>query len=543
MRWRRLRTWLWRLRARFSRGRLIARLLGARPPETRHEAPGLVLVQADGLSRTQFERARAEGRLPFLRHLGAERGYRTLSHYAGLPSTTPAVQAELFYGVRCAVPAFDYIARREGETRTMYEYHAAAAVQRQLERRGHGLLAGGSAHADIYDGGAEEAHVCAARLSVGGMFQGQTVWTWARLLALHSPSLVRVVVLCLVEFALALYDFAAGLRQGRKLWPELKFVPVRTLVSAGLREWTTASAEAGIAQGLPVVHVNYMGYDEQAHRRGPSSAFAHWTLKGIDHSVRRLDHAARHAQARDYQVWVYSDHGQAECKPYLSPDGKPLRAAVEELAARFGFEPEAPQAPPRTEELQRARWLRVSAAPLHALLEAHAAAQQVRVRALGPVAHIYLPRALEDEEAKVFCAALANEYRVPLVLPHPGPHAPVRAWAPDRALTLRQDGEQVLGAAHPFFEPALEDLMRLVRHPDAGHVIALGWCAGSETLAFVDQAGCHGGAHPKEVQGFALLPAGAANGRGWLRPMDLRAAALARLRRNAAGAAAPEGAA
>ena len=70
-----------------------------------------------------------------------------------------------------------------------------------------------------------------------------------------------------------------------------------------------------ISRGLPIIHINFLGYDEQSHRRGPHSRFAHWTLKGIDDAIARLWRAANHAAWRHYEVWVYSDHGQA---PVLS---------------------------------------------------------------------------------------------------------------------------------------------------------------------------------------------------------------------------------
>ena len=66
-------------------------------------------VQIDGLSREQFERAVAGGRLPFLRRLLRGQGHRLHTFYSGLPSTTPAVQAELYYGERAAVPAFSFL--------------------------------------------------------------------------------------------------------------------------------------------------------------------------------------------------------------------------------------------------------------------------------------------------------------------------------------------------------------------------------------------------------------------------------------------------
>src|SRR5688572_13214943 len=93
------------LRRSLSRNEWAIRHLGLTPSEGTSEEPGLLLLQIDGCSREQLERALAAGRLPFLQRLLQREGYELRTFYPGLPSTTPAVQAELYYGVRSAVPA------------------------------------------------------------------------------------------------------------------------------------------------------------------------------------------------------------------------------------------------------------------------------------------------------------------------------------------------------------------------------------------------------------------------------------------------------
>ena len=92
--------------------------------------------EIDGLSRSQFERAVAKGNLPFLAKL-QRRGHFTLeSFYSGMPSTTPAVQAELFYGVRAAVPGFQFLHRASGQVMRMYEADSSAEIEAGLRKRG-----------------------------------------------------------------------------------------------------------------------------------------------------------------------------------------------------------------------------------------------------------------------------------------------------------------------------------------------------------------------------------------------------------------------
>jgi hypothetical protein len=128
-------------------------------------------------------------------------------------------------------------------------------------------------------------------------------------------SFLRVAVLLLMELGLALFDFVRGLVGGQDFFKELKFIPTRVAISILLRELCVIGGKIDISRGLPIIHINFLGYDEQSHRRGPRSLFAHWTLKGIDDAVARLWRAANHSAWRHYEVWIYSDHGQAGSGP------------------------------------------------------------------------------------------------------------------------------------------------------------------------------------------------------------------------------------
>lgn len=126
------------------------------------------------------------------------------------------------------------------------------------------------------------------------------------LLALaNAYSFVRTTVLLVVEFILAIVGFFGGLIERRSLMMEGRFVLTRVAICILLREIVTVGAKVDIARGLPIVYPNFLGYDEQAHRRGPSSHFAHWSLKRIDDAIARLTRAARRSSRR-WAHWVTS---------------------------------------------------------------------------------------------------------------------------------------------------------------------------------------------------------------------------------------------
>ena len=317
-----------RIRRALSRDQWAVRLLRLPfSPEAPGQA-GLVLIQIDGLSRFQFERALRRRRLPFLRRLLRRKKYRLTTFYSGLPSATPMVQGELFYGVPCAVPSFQYRDGQTGRAVRMFDPTPAAKVQARLSRLGEGLLRNGSAYCDIYSGGAKEPHFCPSEWGYGMWWRAVHPVRFAVFLLLYFDGAIRVAGMMLAELALAIVDCARGLVAGRHLWKELGLVPLRVTVGVLLRELIVVGARLDMARGLPVIHLNFLGYDEQSHRRGPGSAFAHWSLRGIDRAVRRVWRATRRANRCKYQVWIYSDHGQEDTVSYEETVGRTLQAAV-----------------------------------------------------------------------------------------------------------------------------------------------------------------------------------------------------------------------
>jgi hypothetical protein len=383
---RRVRRWL-------SRTEWAVRLLGLpRSPAVGH-ARGLVIVQIDGLSRSQLERALAAGKMPFLRRLIGRERYRLHTLYSGLPSSTPAVQGELFYGVKGAVPAFSFRDRESGRIVRMIEGEAAMAAERRIEGLGDPLLKGGAAYFDIFTGGAEESHFCPSSLGWGPFLRAANPLAMAFLFASNAYSVVRLAVLLVIEVVLAVHDCILGLIAGRDLPSELKFVPTRAAISILLRDLVRIGAEIDTARGLPVIHLNFVGYDEQAHRRGPSSAFAHWSLKGIDDSIARIWKAARRSVGRDYDLWVYSDHGQEKTVSYARRFGRSVEEAVADVFDRAdGPPPAATLTRPRGVQSQRVRFLggRKSRAlfPVYREPSGPTAAKPM-VAAMGPIGFVY----------------------------------------------------------------------------------------------------------------------------------------------------------
>jgi len=533
-----IETFIRRLRRWLSRSEWLIALLGLSQSSDTAAEPGLVLIQVDGLSRGQLEKAMAGGRLPFLKSLVDNHKYCLHSLYTGMPSTTPAMTAELLYGVRCAVPAFSFFDRPMQRVFRMFEPHAADEIEKRLQSKGKPLLAGGSAYAGIYTGGAAESHFCAASMGLSDFLHVKRPFRFLLLFVLNVYSLVRTLTLLAIEFILALVDCARGLIAGRDLWKEIKFVPSRVGVCILMRELAVIGAKMDVARGLPVILLDLIGYDEQSHRRGPSSRFAHWSLKGIDDAIARIWRAACRSNRRDYDVWIFSDHGNEETLSYAKENGCTVQEAVAEVVGRTmetaagGRRDMRGVQSKRTGTYLRRQWRATGKEPIKlSAAESREDEDKPVVAAMGPMGHVYLAGPPDAGERERLGRALVSQAKIPMVLAADGPDK-ARVWTDEGVFTLPDDAEPVLAEDHPFLDQVTCDLIELCHHPNAGDLVISGWNRCGPCYTFPVENGAHAGPGPAETHAFALVPDDVRmTPSAPLRPMSLRNAALDHLRR------------
>ncbi|HWA84675.1 MAG TPA: endonuclease/exonuclease/phosphatase family protein [Opitutus sp.] len=524
-------------RRRLSRNEWAVRHLGLTPSEGTSEEPGLLLIQIDGLARRQLEAAMAAGRMPFLARLVRREGYDLRTFYPGLPSTTPAVQAELYYGVRSAVPAFSFFDRALNKIGRMWDPDWAKAREAVCRDVGEGLLNGGSSWSNIYTGGAkqEESHFCAASIGLGDIWRSGKLRNAFWFLVLQAPAVLRIFWLAMVELGVAMGDAARAIARGRRPKVELALVLSRVVVGVALRELLTIGGQIDVTRGLPVVHLNFVGYDEQAHVRGPGSKFAHFGLRGIDRAIRLIVRAAKHSRRRDYAVWIFSDHGQETTRLYDDAFPQGIEAQVRECLEISQARDGAWRARSQRRPVEASTWLSRSRRH-HLRLERWRSEEAltseegktVAVAAMGPVGHVYFAERKTDAQRLAVARRLVDRGRVPgVIVPLDGDrivwlHARGETSVPDEVAPL-------LPQPPPLRAEIARDLARFCRIRDAGDLILVGWSPWDGAWSFADERGGHGGFGPDETQGFLLLPARTplpAGTRDFVRPGALRAAAL-----------------
>jgi endonuclease/exonuclease/phosphatase family metal-dependent hydrolase len=496
-----------KLRRMFNPDEWMVRLLGLSVIKGESSEPGTVVIQVDGLSHKEFRRALNRHEMPHLSKLLKKEGYVDFMHYSGQPSCTPAVQGELFYGVKSCVPAFSFREKISGRTFNMFSPVNAAEIENSIKTKGAPLLKEGSAYGNIYTGGANEAHFCVSAIGWGTLFRASNPVAMSVFILMHPYIIIRSVMLTIAEFFLALFDSVRGFMKGTDLFDEIKYIPFRVIACVIIREITGIGAKIDITRGLPVIHINLAGYDEQSHHRGPGSKFAHWSLRAIDKVMAGVWKAAKRSSRRDYDILIYSDHGQEETINYTREYGRPVQEAVHEVLkeelVHDGLRTEL-----RSNGLYRradhlgSRW--VKALPVEN--EKNEAPEKTAViTALGPVGHIYSPKKLTQKQKARIAQKLVTAAKIPMVIISCG-RGKAAVWNEEGRFELPRDAARVLGAGHPFLKETAHDLVKLCGHKNAGDIIISGLRKQGRSVTFYNERGSHGGPGPNETAGFALLP-------------------------------------
>jgi len=492
------------MRRKLSRTHWAAHLFGMPPAKGHNETPGLIMIQIDGLSRPQFERALANKNLPYLARTLRKHQFHLHSFYSGVPSTTPAVQGELFYGVRAAVPAFQFLHRESGEVFRMYDAKSSAAIERILaEKGGTPLLEGGHTYSNIYRAGSKGSWYCSQDLSPKVMWQKARPVRWLFLSAVYIVKILRVIALAVIEFVLALADCVRGFFERQNLARELLFIPARLGICIMLREFIRFRVLLDIERGVRVIHANFLGYDEQAHRRGPDSAFAHWTLKGIDDAIRDIHRAAIRSDYRDFELIIYSDHGQERTTPYEVANDRTLSEALGEI---FSTGPLAGYPVVDAGGAQKVLGTTNRRNKLHRTRQPQPVrGKEIIVAAMGPLGHLYFPAMPSPDELEQYAREIVARANVPAVIIPGGDPAKATAFTSTGKLELPGQMDRLLGEDHPFLADAGRDLLALCAHPDAGDLMISGWKPGAP-ISFPPENGAHGGPGSQETHGFLMLP-------------------------------------
>ena len=491
-----------------------------RRPERRRR---FLIVQIDGLSRSVLERALAGGHMPFTARLLAKGKYRLTPMSVGLPTSTPAFQMAMMYGVRPDIPGFHYYHRR---WRTDVHFpragHAARVEAEQAGDR-RGILEGGSTYGCAFTGGAPDNLFSFARLTsptADGLLRAAAsgfvlLWVVCKCLAMSVHDLLRAVG-----------RFLRNPRRGRRR--DWHWLVLKLGISVWVRELFTLAVARDLYRGTPAVYVNFLDYDVMAHAYGPNHRVAFRAARRVDGSIRRLARVLRRVADHDYELFILSDHGQAMCRPFTEISGGPRieRMIFDELLAD--------RLPRRAVSASRAgvrRWLQAVGASEkglfqrflnyleadypHRVREEKEAAEGggVRVIAAGPNAFVYLVDRTEavdmdeiERELPGFAEALSRAPGIGYLLARSA-DGPLCWWRGKRhRLELGETGPF---AGREDLDLVLDGIRDLMSMPSAGDLVIYGLDAPDGHVSYIAEIGAHAGTSPEEMSTFIVHPTGA----------------------------------
>jgi hypothetical protein len=489
---------------------------GARPEVTQKR---LLVVQIDGLSRAVLERAMEKGNAPFMKRLLRRGGHEMEPMSVGLPTSTPAFQMATFYGVRPDIPGFHYYNReRQSDIHFPRSGHAAW-VEEKLAAGRRGILEGGSAYGCCFTGGAENNFFT---------FTSLTRPSGRGILSALSPFVVvawvagKNLALTAYELAKEVPRFIGRPRNFRERgW---RWLHLKIFMSIWVRNFFTMAAARDLYAGVPAIYVNYLGYDETAHRFGPGSGRAMQALRDVDRAIEHLWRVLRRVPEHRYDAYILADHGQSACKPYRDVTrGKRLERWI--FDAFLDPKGAGLSDPPRVGLRAGVRARReeskgVIQQYMNYLDEDYfrrpdpEAYEHDGVRAIsaGPNAFLYVKGAkdaLDSEALETRFPGLAEKLsRSPgigfVLVRSPNGKAPLCFWRGERfELDAATPGPFAQRADAALVIEGIGDLMRM---PSAGDLVIYGNDTPDGTVSFIREHGAHAGPSATEMQTFIIRP-------------------------------------
>jgi hypothetical protein len=456
--------------------------------------------------------------MPFLRRLLGRHGYRLEPMTVGLPTSTPAFQMAAMYGVRPDIPGFHYHHRqRRMDIHFPRQGHAALVEAEQASGR-RGILEGGSAYGCVFTGGAANNLFSFARLTRP---TGRGILAALSAIVVLAWVFAKSVFLTLVELVRAVLRFVADPIGARRGW---RWLTIKIGISVWLRELFTLSVSRDLYAGTMAVYVNYLDYDVVAHAFGPESRRAIRSLRRVDRAIQQLWRVLQRVPEHRYDLYVLSDHGQAQCRPYSElTGGRPFeRWIFEDLIDRASTTPS--DARPRH---GLARGIRASREEARGLFQHflnyldedflrrrdHEAYERngIRVISAGPNAFMYvlgvtapLDVAALEQRLPGLAEELSRSSGVGFVLARSS-RGPVCFWRGKRyQLSQAEPGPFGGRADAALVFQGIADLMAM---PSAGDLVIYGIDAPGGHVSFVPEVGAHAGPSPGELHTFIVCPA------------------------------------
>ena len=292
----------------------IARRSGGR---TVTDAPGIVLLEIDGLALPVLRRAIRDGNVPNMARWLEDGSHRLAEWETDLSSQTGASQAGILLGSNDDIPAFRWV-EKETAMLMVCSNPANCAEIEQRHNVGRGLLAdGGASRGNLLSGEADHVILTASRSEAE-----KHANPGYRAFFANGFNVIRVLVL--FGWEVILEWTAAGRAKRRDVRPRGHRGGIYPLMRGALcvvvRDLIVYGVLTDMMKGRPAIYATFSSYDEVAHHSGLERADTLEALRKLDEQFGRIDRARRYA-ARPYEIVVLSDHGQTQGATFKQRNG------------------------------------------------------------------------------------------------------------------------------------------------------------------------------------------------------------------------------
>ena len=264
-----------------------------------------LVIQIDGLSITTLRKAMKKGYCNFLSKLVNEKGYEFQEYNCGIPSGTPVVQSAIMYGYNQKIPGFRFVMKDKKKQISFGNPGNVKYIYNKFFRKKKGILRNGSSYFNHFSGGAERAIFTMSHITKNKRFKRINESKLWLIMILNPMAFFRVLYYTLGEFLSEVCEYVWHLFTHfvtKKPAIFSLFNPFRRIfMTAIFQEMITMGVILDIKRGVPKIYMNYIGYDEMGHLRGPRSRPTYVSLRTIDRRIKRI---FKSSKRENYDIFI-----------------------------------------------------------------------------------------------------------------------------------------------------------------------------------------------------------------------------------------------
>lgn len=479
-----------------------------------------LLIQIDALSRSDLFRAIDRGYLHTLRKLLRKKGYRVQRVNPGLPSNTGHFHSSVMYGKNTCVPGYHIVDKISMKPISIINPYDADIFERTYLKKG--IMSNGSTYFTLFSGDASESYLTTSVITRTDHYQKVPFRNIFLAIVLNPITAVRLTLEATRELVQEFFEsvwsgFRSIFEQSQR--NPLLFSLMRVAVNVLGEEVSTYGAILDMKRGLSPVWINFIGYDELGHHRGPHSKHAYRTLRHIDRRIGRLIRNT----PDDYDIYIFSDHGMTESVPFYRQFGYAFENYVRALAK----EPARTQTSIEGEMatgLVSATLAKIAAMPALVLkpftylagvlyrkiraTQQEPPLDEIAVEESSGLCHIYFTQEknpLSIGEIEKLCPGFVDT-----LAQHPACGVLCVRTEKDIAIYVRgtritKENESLLGNFGPV-RLVQQQLQLLMRMKYCGDVVVMGDFDGKRGIAFGNHYGMHSGLGGPQNDAFIMAP-------------------------------------